>query len=942
MSYRKKLIEVALPLDDINRESVREKSIHQGHPSTLHLWWARRPLAACRAVLFASLVDDPSSPHLAHKFPTITDQETERERLFKIIKNLVKWENINDEHVLEKARAEILKSTNGNSLPVLDPFCGGGSIPLEAQRLGLEAHGSDLNPVAVLITKAMIEIPPRFAGQPPVNPDAQNALGQSETWKGAAGLAEDVRYYGEWIRNEAEKRIGHLYPKVKIPKERGGGEETGTAWLWARTVKCPNPACEARMPLIKSFWLSKKKHKIWVHPIIDKEKKSVRFSVENGKPDKSLSKKIDAGTCFVNKNGKKVKATFKCIICNVGIAKGNYIDAKASAEQMGVMPLVLVTEVNRKRTYLPFDCTHATAVLEAERYLSNSNLIDNIPTEPARGTFASNAQGRIYGFKTFKDYFTTRQLIAQLIFSDLVNEVQKQVETDAIQLGCANAESYAEVVAMYLAFASSKLGARNSSLASWNNSAGSPRTTFARQGISMVWDYCEINPLKTSGGFDADVDWITKSIMSFPAESAGTVHQLDAAEEIINLNSAIISTDPPYYTNISYADLSDFFYVWLRRSLRHIYPELFKFMLAPKTEELVAALHRFDGDKSKAETHFLTGLSKSFQLMRTRAHPDYPMTVYYAFKQSEKDKKDGGIASTGWEIMLEGLLKAGFQITGTLPMRTEREARTVAIGTNALASSIVLVCRPRLDNANMATRRDFIAKLRSELPNALHHLQQGHIAPVDLAQAAIGPGMAVFSSYSDVLEADGNPMRVRTALQIINAELDAYFTEQEGDLDTDTRFCVSWFEQYGMREALFGDADVLARARDTSVEGIVESGILHARAGKVRLLSRDEYPDEWDPTSDRRINTWECTQYLIRSLDQGGETAAARLANQLSSEKVENARALAYRLFAICERKGWAQEAIAYNTLITSWTHIQEARKTEVQEAQQELNLEES
>lgn len=464
MTYRKKLIEVALPLDVINREAVREKSIHHGHPSTLHLWWARRPLAACRAVLFASLVDDPSSPHLNHKFPTIADQETERKRLFEIIKNLVKWENVNDKHVLEEARAEILKSTDGNPLPLLDPFCGGGSIPLEAQRLGLEAYGSDLNPVAVLITKAMIEIPPRFEGHPPVNPDAQSTLDQNEMWQGLVGLAEDVRYYGEWMRKEAEKRIGHLYPKVRLPMEHGGSEATVTAWLWARTVKCPNPACETGMPLIKSFWLSKKGNKTWIHPIIDKAKKSVRFEVESGKPNTSLSEKIDAGTCFVNKHGKKVKATFKCIICDVGIAKGDYIDEKANKEQIGVMPLVLVAEANRKRTYVPFDHTQKTATLEAEKYLSNSNLIDNIPTEPARGTFASNAQGRIYGFKTFRDYFTTRQLISQLTFSDLVNEVRKRVETDAIKFGRRDTASYADTVAIYLAFANSKLGARNSNL----------------------------------------------------------------------------------------------------------------------------------------------------------------------------------------------------------------------------------------------------------------------------------------------------------------------------------------------------------------------------------------------------------------------------------------------------------------------------------------------
>ena len=513
MTYRKKLIEVALPLDDINREASREKSIHHGHPSTLHLWWARRPLAACRAVLFASLVDDPSSPHLADKFPTEADQERERERLFEIIKDMVKWENINNEHILEKARAEILKSTDGNPPPVLDPFCGGGSIPLEAQRLGLKGHGSDLNPVAVLITKAMIEIPPRFVGQSPVNPDAQKTLKRSETWKGVGGLTEDVRYYGEWMRNEAEKRIGHLYPKAQLPKEDGGGTGTVTAWLWARTVECPNPACGARIPLVKSFWLSKKGKKTWMQPIVDKAEKTVRFEVKKGNPDERLSQQIASGTGFVNERGKKVKATFKCLICDVGIAKGDYIDAKANTKQMGVIPLALIAKANRKRAYLPFDDTHETALLEVQRYFANSSLIDNVPNEPARGTFASNAQGRIYGFTTFKDYFTSRQLVSLATFSDLANEVQKQVETDAIKVNCEKAKAYADAVAMYLAFACSKLVARNSSLASWNIKASGPRGTFARQGISMVWDYCEINPLKDTGGFSGDIDWITKAIM---------------------------------------------------------------------------------------------------------------------------------------------------------------------------------------------------------------------------------------------------------------------------------------------------------------------------------------------------------------------------------------------------------------------------------------------
>ena len=521
---------------------------------------------------------------------------------------------------------------------------------------------------------------------------------------------------------------------------------------------------------------------------------------------------------------------------------------------------------------------------------------------------------------------------------------EKKYSWDATNADCEDVETYAKAVVTYLALAVDKAADYGSSLCNWIPN-GFIFSSFGRQALAMVWDYAESNPFSHStGNWSACVDWGLRFITKHSETQIkqGYIAQLDAASSLLDVQTPLISTDPPYYDNIGYADLSDFFYVWLRQSLRHIYPELFNLMLVPKAEELVATPYRFGGNKKKAEEHFLTGLGKAFRLMKNHAHPDYPMTIYYAYKQSETDQKEGNVASTGWETMLEGLLKAGFQITGTVPMRTERPTG-MKIRTNALASSIVLVCRPRPNDASMETRRDFIAALRRALPEALHHLQQGNIAPVDLAQAAIGPGMAIFSNYSSVLEADGSPMRVRTALQIINAELDTYFTEQEGDLDADTRFCVSWFEQYGMREAGFGEADVLAHARDTSVEGVAESGILHARAGKVRLLSREEYPDEWDPTSDRRINTWECTQYLIKALDQGGEAEAARLTNQLSSEQVEKARALAYRLYAICERKGWAQEAIAYNRLITSWTHIQEARtSSESREAQQEFDIQES
>ena len=741
MTYRKKLIEVALPLEAINLEASREKTIRHGHPSTLHLWWSRKPLAVCRAVLFASLVDDPSSR--PDEFPTEEEQQRERERLFCLIEELVKWKNVNNECILGKARAEILKSTDGDPPPVLDPFCGGGSIPLEAQRLGLKAYGSDLNPVAVLITKAMIEIPPRFAGQPPVNPDAQNALTRGQTWEGAFGLAEDVRYYGEWMRHEAEKRIGHLYPKVQLPKEHGGGEATAIAWFWARTIKCPNPVCGARMPLVNSFWLSKKKgKKTWIEPIVNKADKTVEFEVRTGNGIPPEPTQVGRG------------ARFRCVVCHQDSPE-QHIKNESMAGRMGSHLMAIVAKKNRERIYIAPSDEHVAIAAKAFPH--------GIPeTDLPEKALGFNVQ--LYGMTQHHHLFTARQLTALTTFSDLVSEAREQVEADAAKAARGEAGDYADAVVTYLAFASSKLGDRNSTLASWDIGSVSLRGTFARQTLSMVWDYCETNPFESMGGFDGAIGWITKALVLFPTKLIGIAHQLDAAEKIVNLNRAVISTDPPYYDNIGYADLSDYFYIWLRRSLRQIYPKLFSLMLVPKVEELIATRFRFGGDKAKAEEHFLTGLGKAFHLMRSRAHPNYPMTVYYAFKQSETDKEDGGVASTGWETMLEGLLKAGFQITGTWPTRTEGTTRPRAQGSNALASSIVLVCRLRPDDANLATRRDFISVLRRELPNALRHLQEGNVAPVDLAQAAIGPGMAIFSRYRNVLEADGKPMRVRTAL----------------------------------------------------------------------------------------------------------------------------------------------------------------------------------
>ncbi len=890
---RRKLIEVALPLEAINRESAREKSIRHGHPSTLHLWWARRPLAACRAVLFASIVDDPSSrPDL---FPTEAEQEAERQRLFRLIEELVKWENTTNETVLEAARAEIVKATGGNPPPVLDPFCGGGSIPLEAQRLGLEAHASDLNPVAVLITKALIEIPPRFAGRPPVNPEAREKLGHGATWKGAQGLAEDVRHYGRWMRDRAFERIGHLYLKARLPD---GGEATVIAWLWARTVTCPNPACGAQMPLVRSFALSTKKGKEWhVQPVVENGR--VRFEVRQGT-------EVPEGT--VGRRGAR------CIVCGTTVPL-DHVRIEGRAGRMGARMLAIVAEGDGGRVYLAPDSGH-------ERAAEVETSADAPDTELPKQALGFRVQG--YGMKKHRDLFTERQLVALTTFSDLVGEARERVLADG------GDEAYADAVATYLAFAVDRCADYWSTLAIW---AGSfIAHTFGLQTLSMRWDFAEGNPLGSStGSWVGAIEWIARSVATTPASGEARVQQLDATRAVDGAAEVLVATDPPYYDNIGYADLSDFFYVWLRRSLAPVYPELFSTLLTPKNQELVASSERFGGSRRDAGEHFERGLGDAFDRMRRAQDPSFPMTVVYGFKQQEGD--GNGIASTGWDTMLEGLLGAGFSITGTWPIRTERPGRMRETGSAALASSVILVCRSRPPDAPIATRRELVNALRAELPAALKQLQHGNIAPVDLAQAAIGPGMAVFSRYAKVLEADGSRMTVRSALALINQTLDEILAEQEGDFDADTRFAVTWFEQRGFAEGPYGEADVLARAKDTSTGGLEEAGILRARAGKVRLLRRDELDEGWDPAADRRPTVWEATHHLARRLETGGEGAAAELLRRLGGLG-EVARELAYRLYTTCERKGWAQEALAYNALVVAWPEIARlASGTPAQEA---------
>ncbi len=908
----KKLIEVALPLEAINAEAAREKSIRHGHPSTLHLWWARRPLAAARAVIWSSLVDDPSAhPEL---YPTEEAQNTERQRLFGILEKLVKWENSNDPEVLAAAKAEILRSTNNNPPALLDPFAGGGAIPLEAQRLGLEAHAHDLNPVAVMINKAMIELPPRFAGQAPVNPDSRTRLDGATGWQRAQGLAADVQYYGEWMKREAFRRIGHLYPKVKVPHELGGGEATVIAWIWARTVKCPNPACGCEMPLVRSFILSKKKGKeTWIEPLFENGKTTYVVRHE-GKP------KLE-GT--INRKGAV------CACCNTPV-DFPYIRSEGKKGHISSNLCAVVAEGKNGRIYISPD--------DEQRIIANVDKPTEIP-EAALPKNPRDFKTPNYGMMNYSDLFTNRQLTALTTFSSLVAEAQAKAEADAVAAGVVNdhialsaggsgARAYGEAVGVYLAFVIDKMTDYNSSICSWNPPREGLRNTFGRQAIPMVWDYAEANPFSNSSGcFDNMAEWVTKCISELPANQISEVSQFDAQSDC-GLRNIMVSSDPPYYDNIGYADLSDFFYVWMRQSLKDTYPKLFRTMLVPKAEELVATPYRFEGSTEKARDFFEDGMLHTCQQIYQYAREDIPVTIYYAYKQSDTDE-DSKTASTGWETMLSAIIRAGFAITGTWPMSTEREGRTIGIGTNALASSIVLVCRKRPADAPQTTRRGFIAELKRELRPALQKLQRSNIAPVDLAQSAIGPGMGVYSHYGRVLEADGSAMTVRSALQIINQELDVYFNEQDGELDANSRFCVDLYTQNAFNNLKFGDADTLARAKNTSVAALAAKGVLSAEKGIVRLLTREELPEKVDT---REESIWLLCQQLTRAMETGGVEACAQIVAPMLGSNAERAKDLAYRLYTLAERKGWTQEGYAYNALVVAWREIQ-SRAAELQQA---------
>jgi putative DNA methylase len=875
----RKLIEVAMPLDAINREAAREKSIRHGHPSTVHLWWARRPLAACRATLLAALLDDPSSH--PDRFPTEAAQDAERERLLHLVERLVAFDAAADPALLDEARRE-LHAHSPRGLPaIVDPFCGGGSIPLEAQRLGLPVVASDLNPVAVLITRALTELPHGNLDRPSVTANGRAAAGPLD------GLARDIRHFGQRVAAEARRRLAPLHPPVE-------GEVV--AWLWARTARCPNPACRATMPLQSSTVLAARQdRRAWVEPVIDRAGATVSFRVRTGAGTPPPPSKLGRG------------ASFRCAACGE-VAPEDHVKREGHAGRLGLVPTATVLKGARGRRYVV-----AQPAPDVAPAVDDLEWLD----QPLPGNTRWFSPP-VYGLTTYADLFTPRQAATLATLAELIGDTFEDARRAARDAGLGEEEGSARALAVvtYLALALDRVVMSANTLVRWNSVGEKAQHAFGRQALPMVWDFAEVNVLgRATGSFAAAVELLVDPLTRLRPGAPAAVVQRDAAAriDVDGAASAMVCTDPPYYDNVGYADLSDFFYLWLRRVLRGHESDLLATLLTPKGAELVADRHRF-GSRGAAERHFQDGLGRAFQRLRDVQDPDRPLVLFYACKQNQRSGQEH--ASTGWKTMLEGLIGAGFRITGTWPIRTEMATRQVAMNTNALASSVVLVCRPRPDGAPRASRAELVSAVNAELPEAVRRLLAGNIAPVDLGQAVIGPGMAVYSRYAAVAEADGAPLTVRAALGLINRTLDEILAEQLGGVDPETRWAVAWFERYGSGPGPYAAAETLAETSGVAIEALVGTGVATVSARTVRLVDHRQPPD----VIGGRRTVWGMVQRLIGQLDTTGEEGAAAVLRE--AREPAGAKHLAYRLYVLCERNGWSQEAVAYNRLVVAWPEL--------------------
>ncbi len=925
VTYRKKLIEVALPLPEINDASAYDKMPGIGaHPKGIHQWWARLPLPTARAILFASVVDDPSEH--PERWRTEAEQDAERDRLFGLLRQLLGKKLHDHPEVYQQVRREMLAHCDGTLPTVFDPFAGGGSIPLEASRMGFEAHAGDLNPVAVLLNKCNLELAPRWAGRSPVNPTDHRS---TNDWSGTSGLAADLRYYAETVLRKTRETIGDLYPNAAS----GTSSSKVVAWIWCRTVASPNPAARGRhVPLASSFILtSKGERSAWIEIVRREDAPDGWLATVRTGP---MSPKTEAKAKLGTKAGKA--QDFICSLTDSPISR-SYVQAEGKAGRLKERLVAVVADGGRSKLYLSPTPEQEIAVKnDAADEARRTFLAGPLPTRAEITGGVCTA----YGLSTWGHLYRTRQLVALLSLGDQIGQIDAAVVKDAERAGLppTEAAAYARSIRTFLALALDRCADFNNSLCRWSASNQKVMNLFARQALPMVFDFAEANILgdavgawSTCSGYVAEcVEVLSVGNEVSPGNRAA---QNDAPAGTLAETPLLVSTDPPYYDNISYSTLSDFFYVWLRRTLGATDRDLFATVLTPKVPELIASPDRFGGSREAARDHFEAGFRKSFSALREHLDPRFPMTVYYAFKQEDEkvgdtDDNDSDESSkvdltTGWETLLEALIGSGFFITATLPVRASQKWRMVSMGTNALASYIVLACRVRGEDAPTTTRGEFRRILRKELPGALRNLQQGNIAPVDVAQASIGPGMAIFSRHKEVLEANGKPMSVRSALQLINEVLDEYLASGEGDFDADTRFAITWYEQHGWDEGDFGDAETLAKARNVSVKGVEEAGICKSAAGKVRILKRHEMrPLDYDPAADERPTVWEFTQHMIRNLEDEGEEAAARLLKKLGSA-ADSTRELAYRLYNTCERKKWAEDARSYNALILAWTELE-------------------
>jgi putative DNA methylase len=890
MTEKRKLVEVALPLEAINIACKADKDRKTGTIRNLHKWFAPMPVPALRALIFASLIDDP-------------EDEAERERLLLLIENLVA--SVVDsppEQVLTDVREEIARATGGDLPVVFDPFCGGGSTLVEAQRLGLASRGSDLNPVPVLISRVLAEFPPQVRDIKPLHPATQGVLTENPR---LTGFVTDLIHYARRVYDAAAETLTARYP----PAPNG---DLVIAWFWARTVASPDPRFQGtHTPLVGSWWLAKKKSEFgFIRPTVDRHQRRIAFEISTeGSPPKSSKNE-----CLFS--GSRIP--FK------------YVRDEGRNGRLGVTMLAMAAHGSHGRQHFAPDEDQVTVASLAR------------PANPPQLPLPNEAIGfRVqgYGLKEWADLFTPRQQLALETFATLVASVEDWVLEDG------GSEVYAQAISAFLGLCVGKLAQFSSTQCLWkidsrNGSGKAESAKFGRNDVPMVMDFVETNPFGRSVG-----DWmqvVSTALRALehvePRGPKATVVLADARSPVDELShQALVITDPPYFGTIGYANLSDYFYVWIRRAIGDTFPELFGTVATPKSDELIAEPARHSGSLADAKSYFIAGFKETFASLKEAGNPDLPMIVIYALKEQE-DIEDDGRVSGGWEAMLEALLAAGFGITGTWPVHGTGSTRMRGLGANALATYVALVCRPRPDDSVTATRRDFVSALRQELGPAVRVLQQSAIAPVDLAQAVIGPGMAIFSKYRAVLDANGTPLRVRDALAIINQALAETLDGQESDMDPATRWATTWYEQHAFAEGSFGEADSLSRAKGTSVGALVEGGIALARGNRVRLLDRGELPNDWGSVADSRLTVWEVAQYLSRALESSGEREAAEFLRRVG-RRGEGARELAYRLYVICERKKWAKEALTYNALVTAWPEISRlaASATPSVPAQQEL-----